>query len=118
MKRAESDSDKIKQLSSLIQKLEISQQQINKDIARIKTLVNEINNKKENTTNKDKPIRAYAVVKPDIGDTVRIKNPRGKQNNQGTVVGYTKTGYVKVQINDGQIVRRISSNLLKLEPYE
>jgi negative regulator of genetic competence, sporulation and motility len=120
MKRAESDKEKINQLSELVQKLEIKQQDIHNDIKQIKKIINELNNtKQENIKNEDKPIRAYAVVKPDIGDTVRIKNPCGKQQNQGTVVGYTKTGYVKIQIGDnGQVVRRIPSNLLKLEPYE
>jgi hypothetical protein len=58
------------------------------------------------------------VVKPDIGNRVRIINPRRNQKNEGIVQGFTTTGYVKITLHDGTNIRRLPKNILKLEYYE
>jgi hypothetical protein len=48
-----------------------------------------------------------------IGDQVTIINPKGRQLSEGTVVGFTPTGFVRVETADQNIIRRFPFNLQK-----
>jgi hypothetical protein len=48
-----------------------------------------------------------------IGDQVTIINPKGRQLSEGTVVGFTPTGFVRVETADKNIIRRFPFNLRK-----
>ena len=62
-----------------------------------------------NTTSSPRPF--------NINDHVKIRNPKKKQSNTGTVIGYTATGFVKILLDNNQgTVRRIPSNLTVLQP--
>jgi hypothetical protein len=108
------DEDKISTLTKLISELHIKQQQIHEEIIEATALVDEINQRrKKEPTIKEKQIKKVARgTRPKIGDTVTIVNPKGNQPTEGTVVGFTKTDYVKVQGKDGTIIRRIPRNIL------
>ena len=41
--------------------------------------------------------------------------PKGNQQNTGTIIGQTKTGFAKIQTNNNNIVRRLPFNLIKLK---
>ena len=48
-----------------------------------------------------------------VGDQVTIINPKGSQLPTGTVVGFTPTGFVRVQTADQEVIRRFPFNLQK-----
>jgi hypothetical protein len=48
-----------------------------------------------------------------IGDQVTIINPKGRQLSEGIVVGFTPTGFVRVETADRNIIRRFPFNLQK-----
>ena len=48
-----------------------------------------------------------------VGDQVTIINPKGNQLPTGTVVGFTPTGFVRVQTVDQNVIRRFPFNLQK-----
>ena len=50
-------------------------------------------------------------TRPEIGNTVCIKNPRSFQQHSGIVIGFTRTGLVVVQTPNGDEVKRIPRNL-------
>ena len=49
-----------------------------------------------------------------IGDRVRIKNPKPGQQNKGTEQGLTATGFVKILTTNGNIIRRVPNNIVKI----
>ena len=50
-----------------------------------------------------------------INDRVRIKNPKKKQINKGTIIGFTPTGFVKIQLDQNQgIIRRLPTNVRRI----
>lgn len=46
------------------------------------------------------------------GDRVTLKNPEKGRPDNGVVVGFTRTGFVRIDLGDGKkLVRRLSFNL-------
>ncbi len=124
MRKQDSEQEEINNIITLLQKLEIEQTRLSENIAHARNTVDKLIHDKETKTNtntnnnKERTTRAFRVVKPDIGDRIRIINPRRNQQNEGVVQGFTITGYVKINLHDGTTVRRLPKNILKLEYYE
>ena len=52
-----------------------------------------------------------SVNSPEIGDEVRIVNPKPGQHNQGTVEGFCTDGKLKIRTKQGKIVTRQPKNV-------
>jgi hypothetical protein len=107
------DKEKLDTIAELLQQLKLSNAQENQAIDTAQHIVNELRNK-DNThqITKQQKGKVKRGERPNIGDKVSIVNPKGTQPVEGTVIGYTKSGYIKVKGRDGQIVRRIALNLI------
>ena len=55
--------------------------------------------------------RVVRRTRPEIGNTVCIKNPRSFQRDSGIDIGFMRTGFVVVQTPNGDEVKKISRNL-------
>jgi hypothetical protein len=108
------DKHKLNSLAELLQQLKLSNAEESNAIENAQNIINELLSK-DNTKHQVKEPKKKNPKRgerPEIGDKVTIVNPRGKQPTEGTVIGYTKGGFIKVKGNDGQIVRRIALNLI------
>jgi hypothetical protein len=108
------DKHKLNSLAELLQQLKLTTAEESNTIENAQNIVNELLDKDNikhqvKQQKKKKPKRGQ---RPEVGDKVTIVNPRGTQPTEGTVIGYTKGGFIKVKGNDGQIVRRIALNLI------
>jgi hypothetical protein len=107
----EKDEDKLASLTKLLDELHLEQLHISNQIQETRKLVHEISNKKQNKETKNIIWNKKIGTVPNIRDEVTVINPKGNQPSRGTVIGYTKTDFVKVQGKDGSIVCRIPKNL-------
>jgi hypothetical protein len=105
---------KLDTLAQLLQQLQISNAEDNKTINTAQSIVNDLI-----STNDQNPQKAKSQTrrpkrgdKPKIGDRVTIVNPKGNQPREGTVIGFTKAGYVKIRGETGHIIRRIPINII------
>ena len=62
-----------------------------------------------NTKPRDKPV--FSGTNICVGDKVEVLNPKINQAQKGTVIGVTKSGFVKVDSGDDKIIKRIHNNL-------
>ena len=104
----------LNKLIDLINNLKIKQEEINKQITEAETLIHNISHKTINT-NTDRENKTVIFEYGDfrIGDRVRIRNPKGQQQNKGTLIGVTTTGFARIQTNNGTIIRRVPNNITK-----
>ena len=107
--------DQLTTITELLQKLELQQQIINTQIKSVKNTIETIKGEKESKhyiTNKSTKFKGSRL---SIGDKVQIKNPKQHQQNTGTIIGQTNTGYARVRTKNGSIIRRLPFNLIKLK---
>jgi hypothetical protein len=109
-KDEEQRNSKLDELTRLLDELKLNQTNNNNTINTAQSLINELrdNSKKEPAKNSKKKRGS----KPEVGDRVVIVNPNRNQPKEGTVIGYTLAGFVKVRGDNGHIVRRIPINLI------
>jgi len=108
--------NKLTELTELIENLKIKQEEINNQINKAETLLNSISNKTNNiNTNNNRNKRKVLFEYGDFrtGDKVRIRNPKGTQQNKGTLIGITPTGFARIQTENGEIIRRVPNNIAK-----
>ena len=59
------------------------------------------------------PIKSQtSLEQPQIGDFVRIINPKPGQENCGTIEGFYKDGKVKIRTKKGLVIRRLPHNII------
>jgi alpha-acetolactate decarboxylase len=106
------EDKRIHELTTLIGKLQIEQNNINKKLKDATSLLHEIKHKRKSNHTETKVYRKETRgAQPKTGDVVTIVNPKENQPSKGTVIGFTTTNFVKVRGGDGSIVRRIPRNL-------
>jgi chromosome segregation ATPase len=128
------NKDRIDELEEKLKNLYLENQQIKKELRRLtnksninttsirERLTNIENEITTDINNQQVPIQATVVppvatsVSPRhsfaSNDRVRIKNPKKKQENTGTVTGHTAKGFVKILLDNNKgTVRRIPRNL-------
>ena len=101
-------------LETLLEELKIEQNNINHKIDRANKQIAKIK-EKQNETNKQNNYIADTNI--EIGDKVKIKNPNWNQQNKGIAESLTKTGYVRVKTDNGNIVRRWPTKLAKITQH-
>ena len=52
-----------------------------------------------------------------VGVEVRIRNPHGKQLDQGVVRSFTRDGLAQIHTSDGAIIRRLMKNLTSVKRH-
>ena len=52
------------------------------------------------------------LKKTEIGNFVKVLNPKPGQEKCGTIEGFYKDGKVKIRTNKGLIIRRLPHNIL------
>ena len=76
-----------------------------------------VTTKRPSINKRRKPIKAHKerayddVNSSEIGDEVRIVNPKPGQHNQGTVEGFCVDGKLKIRTKQGKIVTRQPKNV-------
>ena len=109
------ERNKIEQLINKLNELEIDQREISKDIEKVRKEIQDIKKADEGKKDEENRQREYEEYKRlhtfKIGDKVKINNPKQRNDNKGTVTGYTPTGYVKITTEKGIKTRRIPANL-------
>ena len=106
----------VNKLTDLIKNLKLKQEEINKQITEAEILINNISHKtNNNNTNNNRNNRTVIFEYGDFrtGDKVRIKNPKGQQQNKGILIGVTKSGFARIQTDNGEIIRRVQNNITK-----
>ena len=56
------------------------------------------------------PLRSHSNI--CLGDQVRIRNPTGRQQSTGSIIGVTPSNFFQVRTPNGDVILRISSNLI------
>ena len=102
-------------ITELLQQLELQQQTINTQIDSVKNTIKSIKRENENRQYITNKTTTFKGSRLKVGDKVQIINPKGNQQNTGTIIGQTKTGFAKIQTNNNNIVRRLPFNLIKLK---
>ena len=119
MKTERNNDINIKQLIDKLNQLEIEQQEINKDINNVKKDIENIKRASKEKKEDERRQREYVEYERsntfEIGDKIKINNPKQQNDNKGTVTGYTPTGYVKITTEQGTKTRRIPANLRIIE---
>ena len=129
-------TNRLIELETKLQALTLENQQIKNDLRRLtnKSNINTTSIKERlsnieveltvENNNQQTPIQAIAVSNTAtslsrpflINDRVKIKNPKKKQINTGTVIGYTAKGFIKILLDNNQgTVRRIPRNLIAIQ---
>jgi hypothetical protein len=109
--------DDIDTIIDKLNRLTIQQQQLTEQIVQLQ---NEVRNK---TVNTQAPVETTAVnnttkkKRPiQVGDRVRIKNPRKNQPDTGTVDSFTKSGlFARVKLSNDTIINRSPRNLVRIQ---
>jgi cell division septum initiation protein DivIVA len=110
-------NDDIETIIDKINRLTIQQQQLTEQIAQ---LTNEVQNRtvsKQTPANTSTGDSSKAKKRPiQVGDKVRVKNPRKSQPDTGTVHSFTKSGlFARVKLSNDTIINRAPRNLTRLE---
>ena len=117
-RKEEQLKDDIKELNELIKNLKLTQQQINSQIQEAEKIVTSITNRdnktKQTINNRNNKLVVFEYGDIRVGDRVRIRNPSGNQQNKGTIIGATKTGFARIQTQNGDIIRRVANNITKI----
>ena len=106
-------NENIEELTAADERLRLVQENLHSAIARFNTeRQNEIEIVPELPRVAKIPVaRIVRRTRPEIGTTIRIKNPCFFQQHNGVVVGFTRTGFVIIQTPSGDEVKRIPRNL-------
>jgi CHASE3 domain sensor protein len=129
----QSQAESIQELEEAVAHLTLENQQVNRRLLALENLIshNQVDtNQTINLQEEEIPATVEAVVVEDpivttnsnqivIGSRVRIKNPKKRQTNKGIVVGFTPSGFAKIELNHNQgTVRRLPSNLKLLTNHD
>ena len=115
MERKDTHKDKeLNKLTELINNLKIKQGEINTEITEAEWLINNFTQKNDVNTidNRNKRTIIFEYRDFHLGDKLRIKNPKGQQQNKGIIIGITNTRFTRIQTNNGNIVRRVQNNMI------
>jgi putative ribosome biogenesis GTPase RsgA len=108
--------DDIETIIDQLNRLTVQQQQLTEQIVQLK---NEVRNRTtnlqapvdttvHNNKNKKRPVQ--------VGDRVRVKNPRKNQPNTGIVDSFTKSGlFARIKLSDNTIINRAPRNLTQIQ---
>jgi hypothetical protein len=112
-------NDDIETIINKLNNLTIQQQELTEQIVQLK---HELQNRK---TNQQTPVNTSsgnnnsrkAKNRPiQVGDRVRVRNPRKDQPNIGTVDSFTKSGlFARVKLSNNIIINRAPRNLIRIE---
>ncbi len=110
-------NDNIETILDRLNCLTIQQQQLTEQIVQLTNKV------QFRTTNQQTPANTSignnnkAKKLPiQVGDTVRVKNPRKNQPNTGIVHSFTKSGlFARIKLSNDIIINRSPRNLAKIE---
>lgn len=131
-------TDRLIELETKLQALTLENQQVKNDLRRLtnKSNINTTSIKERlsnievelTVENNNQQISIQAIAVPNtatsllprspflIDDRVKIRNPKKKQINTGTVIGYTAKGFIKILLDNNQgTVRRIPRNLIAIQ---
>jgi phage shock protein A len=98
----------IESITNHLQQLTLQQEQLTEQIATLNTELRRITNKKQRNSRRKTPI--------EVGDKVRVTNPKRNQPNTGTVTSFTASGlFARIELENGTIIRRSPGNLCKYE---
>ena len=96
------------EVTDLTAQVRVHQQRLPQSSVMSNTAATEVNRRVRDTT--PRTLRRKDLK---VGDQVTIINPKGNQLPTGTVVGFTPTGFVRVQTVDQNVIRRFPFNLQK-----
>ena len=100
-----------------LQQLTLQQQQLTKQIAELNTelrRINDNNNNQQSVATKQRTLRRKTPI--EVGDKVRVINPKRNQPNTGTVTSFTATGlFARIELDNDTVIRRSPGNLRKNE---
>ena len=107
--------EKLTILTKRLNKLEIAQSNIVKELKETKESIREIENTKEKKNDKEDRTKSYQEYEKrnffEIGDKIKIKNPTKHNEVTGIVTGTTQKGYVTFITETGRKTRRLPLNL-------
>ncbi len=106
----------IESITDHLQQLTLQQEQLTKQIADLNTELRRINNnnKQQSVATKQRNSRRKTPI--EIGDKVRVINPKRNQPNSGTVTSFTATGlFARIELDNGLVIRCSPGNLRKDE---
>lgn len=107
----------IKIITDQLQRLTLQQEQLTQQIAELNTelrRINDNNKKQQSVTPKQRVLNRKQPI--EVGDKVRIINPKRNQPNTGTVTSFTATGlFARIELENGTVIRRSPGNLRKHE---
>jgi hypothetical protein len=107
----------IEAITDHLQQLTLQQQQLTQQIAELNTelcRINDKNNNQQSVATKQHTSRRKTPI--EIGDKVRVINPKRNQPNTGTVTSFTATGlFARIELDNGIVIRRSPGNLHKYE---
>jgi hypothetical protein len=107
----------IEAITDHLQQLTLQQQQLTQQIAELNTELRRINDndkKQQSVTNKQRISNRKTPI--EVGDKVRVINPKRNQPNTGTVTSFTATGlFARIELDNGIVIRRSPGNLRKYE---
>jgi chromosome segregation ATPase len=105
----------IESITNHLQQLTLQQEQLTKQIAELNTELRRINNNKQQSVpTKQRTSRRKTSI--EVGDKVRVINPKRNQPNTGTVTSFTTSGlFARIELDNGTIIRRSPGNLRKYE---
>ena len=116
MKTEGNINEEIQQLTKTLQKLEIAQAEINKEINKTKQSINHIKTTLTNDSEKTRRRIEYEEYERsntiETGDEITIRNPKDTKDKKGTVTGFTPTGYIKILTHKGNKTRRLPFNVI------
>ncbi len=112
-------NDDIETIIDKLNNLTIQQQKLTEQIIQLKdelqnretnqrTPVNISSDNNNSRKTKNRPIQ--------VGDRVRVKNPRKDQPNTGVVDSFTKSGlFARIKLSNNNIINHAPRNLIKIE---
>ena len=100
------NKNEIDRLATKLDNLTIRQNSIANEILEVKKTLQEL--VKPHPSRRDEVVKGSGLRQ---GDTVIILNPSRGQPNTGRVCGHTRDGLIKIQTQQGHIIRRLPKNL-------
>ena len=115
MRNTNRSQQSITELTEALEQLRLAQDNLQAVLNRIR----EEEEEEEDTVEVELPIanvvarveRVHPFSHLAIGDRVKILNPKPYQQKFGTVIGATRTGFIKVKTPNGNTDRRFTNNL-------
>ena len=107
--------DKIEELIQRVTKLEIANKTIQEEIKEAKREIKKLETNKEIKNEDKRRHQEYLAYERshtlEVGDKVIILNSTKKEEKEGTIIGVTPKGFVRIKTNTGKTIRRLPKNL-------